>query len=350
MRAKISHVNVIVASLAFLLSLALLFSPLDVHAADVSFDATIMSGNFPSDFYYCVSYAPTGYYTNGQCANRYWASTAQNQVRYDSGNTSISGIKFFTPSGYTGAYNDIVQVEFDIMQGSGQANNAIDISLIGFRSNTSNFDVIDVSPVRTTNNTTHVKALLWAKGAFNPLTPIILIPANVETANSNNYSDNFIWFREVGDLVVGGLVNVYHIRSSASTQFDDTQVLNSIQSVVDAVEESSNAQQDIYEDEKDTINDSKDEAQDTADTMDTSGFTFGNPLATWFGMFSNNQCVSIPKLKAWLHGTENQVCSPWSSDVRSNLTPVASILSIMVAFGLLIHWLKGDSDVGLENT
>lgn len=350
MRAKISHVNVIVVSFVFVLSFALLFSPLDVFAADVSLDATIMSANFPTTVYYCATYAPSGYYLSGQCNQRYWISNAANQIRYDSGNTSVAGMKFFTPSGYTGAYNDIIQFEFDIMQGSGQANNAIDISLITLRSNTSNFDVIDVSADRVSNNTTHVKVLLWAKGAYNANTPIILIPANVETANTNYYESNFAWFREVGDLISGGLVNVYHIRSAGGSQFDDTQVLNSIQSVVDAVEESSNAQQDIYEDEKDTINDSKDEAADTADTMDTSGFSFGNPLATWFGMFSNNQCVSIPKLKAWLHGTENQVCSPWSSDVRSNLTPVASILSIMVAFGLLIHWLKGDTDVGLENT
>lgn len=217
-------------------------------AADVSFDAQIRSGNFPSDFYYCVTYAPTGYYTNGQCGQRYWASTAQNQVRYDSGNTSIAGIKFFTPSGYTGSYNDLIQVEFDIMQGSGSANNAIDISLIGFRSNSSNFDVVDVSPVRTTNNTTHVKALLWAKGAFNPLTPIILIPANVETANSNYYTDNFVWFREVGDLVVGGLVNVYHIRSSSqNVPFDDTDVLNSIEEVKDAIQEASESESEAAE-------------------------------------------------------------------------------------------------------
>lgn len=214
----------------------------NTFAAEVTFDATIKSANFPSDFYYCVTYAPTGYYTSGQCGSRYWASTAQNQVRYDSGNTSIAGIKFFTPTGYSGVYNDIVQVEFDIMQGSGSANNAIDISLIGFRSNTSTFDVIDVSPVRTTNNTTHVTALLWAKGNFSSNTAIILIPANVETANSNNYSDNFIWFRETGDLVVGGLVNVFHIRSSGGQQFDDTNIVESLDEVKEAIENSSSAE------------------------------------------------------------------------------------------------------------
>lgn len=100
--------------------------------------------------------------------------------------------------------------------------------------------------------------------------------------------------------------------------------------------------QDIHDEELDTINDSVGDASDSASDMDTSGFSLTNPLAPWLGLFSNNNCVSIPKLKSWLHGTESQVCSPWSSDVRSNLTPIVSILSVTVAFGLLINWLKSD--------
>ena len=217
-------------------------------ATGVSLDSTVMVANFPTDTYWCATYAPTGYYTSGQCNQRYWVSDVNNMIKYDSGNTSVAGIKFFTPTGYSGAYNDIIQYEFDIFMGSGAANNSIDISMVSVRSNTANFEVIDISTYYTSNNTTHVKVLLWAKGAYSSNTPIILIPAYVESANSNYYSSNFMWFRETGDTAGGGLESVFHIRSSSqNTQFDDTDVLNSIDEVKDAIQEATDSENEAAE-------------------------------------------------------------------------------------------------------
>lgn len=300
-------------------------------AAEVVFDAQVKVGNFPSLTYYCATYAAQGYYTNGQCNQRYWISNSSNQIRYDSGNTSIAGIKFFTPSGYTGAYNDIIQYEFDIMQGSGSANNAIDISLITMRSNTSNFDVIDVSPVRTTNNTTHVKVLLWAKGAFNSNTPIILIPANVETANSNYYETNFIWFREVGDLVSGGLVSVFHIRSSGGNQFDDTNIVESLEEVKDAIENTSSAESEAVDNISDQSPSDISESGNTENSASTNLIGAFSSFVNALTSVQSGNCNITLAFPSYAGGSRVvNICQ--NKDKAGNLISVFSSLTLIVFY------------------
>lgn len=71
-----------------------------------------------------------------------------------------------------------------------------------------------------------------------------------------------------------------------------------------------------------------------------------NPFAPIFEMFNPGGCVSIPTLASWLHVDNPQVC-PWFPDsVRSVLTPVISIASIMLLFGFVVKWLRsGDGFV-----
>ena len=105
----------------------------------------------------------------------------------------------------------------------------------------------------------------------------------------------------------------------------------------------SDSLENIHQDEKDTINDSVNDASDSASSIDTSGFRLSDPFAPWWSAFSNQGRVNIPKLASWILSNESRVCTPWPSDVRNNLTPVANVLAIMVAFGLIIRWLKANS-------
>lgn len=123
--------------------------------------------------------------------------------------------------------------------------------------------------------------------------------------------------------------------------------LDAINELQEATIEANNDANDRYEDEKNTINDSRDEAEASANSMDTSGFSITNPFTTFFALFTDNACVSIPTIKSWIHSNESQVCSPWSgNNVRSVLTPVFSILSTLIIVGFVMRWLSSGNKEG----
>lgn len=96
---------------------------------------------------------------------------------------------------------------------------------------------------------------------------------------------------------------------------------------------------DIHNDEKNTINDSVGDASDDASSM-SHNWSLINPLTGWLNLFSDTGCASIPTIKNWLHGVESQVCTPWDGTVRNTVTPVVSVLSTTIIFGLVVRWLK----------
>lgn len=76
--------------------------------------------------------------------------------------------------------------------------------------------------------------------------------------------------------------------------------------------------------------------------FDVFNFGFVFPFRTFFEAFSDStNCVTIPIIGGMLHNPNAQYCSWWSNDIRSVLTPVFSLSSIMIITGLIIHWLKG---------
>lgn len=78
----------------------------------------------------------------------------------------------------------------------------------------------------------------------------------------------------------------------------------------------------------------------------TSLFNFNifNPFAPLFGLFINqDRCVNIPTLASMLHSNETQVCPWFDSSIRSIVTPVLGIASIMLLFGFVVHWLGARS-------
>lgn len=76
------------------------------------------------------------------------------------------------------------------------------------------------------------------------------------------------------------------------------------------------------------------------------GFNVPWIFENWFNLFSNNSCVNIPSLSGMIHSTESTICSPWSSSLRSVLTPMFSILTSMLVFGFVIRWLSHHSKEG----
>lgn len=73
-------------------------------------------------------------------------------------------------------------------------------------------------------------------------------------------------------------------------------------------------------------------------------FSLLNPFSGLFGLFSDsNSCASIPTLAGLIHSNETQVCPWFPSDVRSILTPVIGISSMMLVFGFVVRWLGSSS-------
>lgn len=73
-------------------------------------------------------------------------------------------------------------------------------------------------------------------------------------------------------------------------------------------------------------------------------FNLLNPFSGLFAMFTDSShCVNIPIIAGMLNSTETQYCSWFPSSVRSVLTPVIGVSSIMLLFGFFVRWLGSSS-------
>lgn len=99
--------------------------------------------------------------------------------------------------------------------------------------------------------------------------------------------------------------------------------------------------------EKDEQNQREEQGKEDADkAKDVFRFDLFNPFSPIFEMFNPGGCVQIPTIASWLHVEDPQVCPWFPTEVRSVLTPVFSISSIMVLFGFVVKWLRsGDGFV-----
>lgn len=67
------------------------------------------------------------------------------------------------------------------------------------------------------------------------------------------------------------------------------------------------------------------------------------PFKSLFTSFSDNNCVNIPIIAGMVNSSSSTYCSWWSSDIRSVLTPVFNMISLMVLTGFIVHWLSEKS-------
>lgn len=143
--------------------------------------------------------------------------------------------------------------------------------------------------------------------------------------------------------------NTQAVNNAANQAHKDSQ--NQIASQ-DKTTEAVNAQteQDKQQYEQEKQEESDREEQGKSDMDDATGifnFNLLNPFAGIFGLFKPpTTCASIPTISRWLHSDTSTVCTWWSSDVISVLTPVFGIFSMMIVFGFLVHWLTGSAGNG----
>lgn len=77
-------------------------------------------------------------------------------------------------------------------------------------------------------------------------------------------------------------------------------------------------------------------------------FNILNPFEGFFGGFiSPSSCASIPIIASWLNTNQTTYCSWWSPTVINTLTPVFTVVTLMVLFGFIVSWLRGDGSYSI---
>ena len=362
-----SKILVFILSFLTAFGLSLVLAP-STFASDLSLNVDVSTAGSVS-VQYCTDYVSDSSATkHAYCfseQNKYWTTTGSNRLEnLNKFNFSISGIRI-SPYITIDAGRIVV---FQFFLNNMKLNDSQDTTVVGLKCFNDNVcDVLSVDFNNLDNTSAQINLVVRFKQSISVGHWATFVsaasPPNVVGSNSL-FGYNFLWTNgQFNAGIMGGTMTIYKWRDG----FDDTSILNAIRNMpnytttlngisndldafVQSQNEANNQAQQRFEEEKNTINNSVNDANSDANSMDTSGFHLSNPLSSWLSMFTNENCVDIPKLASWLNSQETRVCSPWSADVRSNLTPIISVLSLTVGFGLLVHWLKGSSDVGLENS
>lgn len=113
--------------------------------------------------------------------------------------------------------------------------------------------------------------------------------------------------------------------------------------IIDSLQSQSQQQQEQYDEEKQEETQREESGNESADEMaGVFSFSVQNPFTALFGAFtSGNTCVSIPTIAAMINSDNTQYCPWFPASVRNVLTPVLSMLSMMVIFGFVVKWLNG---------
>lgn len=135
----------------------------------------------------------------------------------------------------------------------------------------------------------------------------------------------------------------------SSIENQTQQITSSQQQTTDAVKNQTEQQQQQYEQDKqeeaDRENQGKDDASEAGGIFN---FNLINPFTPLFLLFnSGDSCVSIPTLASWLHTEQTSVCPFFPSSVRTIVTPVLGISSMMLLFGFAMRWLGGNQIIHL---
>lgn len=119
---------------------------------------------------------------------------------------------------------------------------------------------------------------------------------------------------------------------------------NNTNAINKQTEQQKNQHDQDKKEEKDRENKGNDQSSKLSNLF---SFTAFNPFSGLFGLFTGSGCKPIPTIGKLLNKPDATYC-PWFPDnVRSILTPVIGISSMMLIFGFFIRWLSGSSMNGI---
>lgn len=229
------------------------------------------------------------------------------------------------------------------------------------------FDFIDVqSHTGSTSNTNQIYnfSLICKYTGSNSGVPRINLRVH-GTSQLDTYKfsvDNwFIWSPASGfddsDIISAinnvrtSVNNLYNAVGTTNNKLNDTNLklddLNEIaETLRDSQEQANQDANDRYQDEKDTIDDNANQGKEDSESLGVIDLSILNPFTPWkYSHFSNGCSVEIPRIAAWLHSTQTTYTSWWCSNstlttIRTYLTNILNIASVMLVFGFAFKWLR----------
>lgn len=195
------------------------------------------------------------------------------------------------------------------------------------------------------------------------ITALVLKPTNDIRLIFSNFGSNPVF----GDLlfIPGSYFTLQNETEDISAnigslkeeiQASKQQAHDDAQKQLDATNKQTEQQKEQYDQEKQEEADRENQGKDDMDqATGIFNFNFLNPFSGIFALFSPaSSCASIPTLARWVHSDTSTVCSWWSADVRSVLTPVFGISSMILLFGFIVNWLRnagtgGGVDIGWDS-
>jgi hypothetical protein len=159
--------------------------------------------------------------------------------------------------------------------------------------------------------------------------------------------------KNVGDKISSISGSTSEISQKITNTFDmihreNQQSLQQQKATTDAVNAQTQQQKDQHDQEKKEEKDRENKGNDQSSKLgNLFSFTAFNPFSGLFGLFTSGGCKPIPTIGKMLNKPDATYC-PWFPDnVRSILTPVLGISSMMLIFGFFIRWLNSDDFNGI---
>ena len=169
-----------------------------------------------------------------------------------------------------------------------------------------------------------------------------------------NYKNSFIinttiLFGEVPNFKLNNFdISNIELYSDPNTQYlnnlvvQNQTIINQNNQLNNSINNQTQQQNQQFQQNKQEEKDRENKGNDQSNKLgNLFSFTAFNPFSGLFGLFTGGGCKSIPTIGKMLNKPDATYC-PWFPDnVRSVLTPVLGISSMMLIFGFFMRWLSG---------
>lgn len=153
----------------------------------------------------------------------------------------------------------------------------------------------------------------------------------------------------VGDKISSISATNSEISQKISNTFDmihreNQEQLHQQRATTDAVNKQTEQQKNQHDQEKKEEKNRENKGNDQSNKLGSIfNFTVLNPFSGLYALFTPGGCKPIPTLGKMLNKPDTTYCPWFPENVRSVLTPVIALCSMMLIFGFTIRWLNGSS-------
>lgn len=163
-------------------------------------------------------------------------------------------------------------------------------------------------------------------------------------------SDSFIYDFKLNNFDISNI----ELYSDPNTQYlnnlvvQNQTIINQNNQLNNSINNQTQQQNQQFQQNKQEEKDRENKGNDQSSKLgNLFSFTAFNPFSGLFGLFTSGGCKPIPTIGKMLNKPDATYC-PWFPDnVRSILTPVLGISSMMLIFGFFIRWLNSDDFNGI---